>query len=139
MPDFWHLPINPILKIQKFPLSILILGKNLSNFLYPTWKLDNPYCHISHQRKPNSRFAPGAKRVSELLTKTDKYFLFKLNKSPISLIAVELEILLQHVLWHFYSLIKGRSLTTALETGCRIAAQKNLVRGFQNLGDDLFL
>ena len=45
------------------------------------------------------RLGPGAKRVPELMTKTDKYFLFKLNKSPISLslIAVELEILfIQH-------------------------------------------
>ena len=36
------------------------------------------------------------------------------------------------------SLIKGRSLKTALETGCRIAAKKIGQRGFQNLGD-LFL
>ena len=36
------------------------------------------------------------------------------------------------------SLIKGRSLKTALETGCRIAAKKIAQRGFQNLGD-LFL
>ena len=25
MPNFWHLPVNPILKIQKFPLILLIL------------------------------------------------------------------------------------------------------------------
>ena len=37
------------------------------------------------------------------------------------------------------SLIKGRSLKTALETGCRIAAIKICQRGFQNLGDDVFL
>ena len=37
------------------------------------------------------------------------------------------------------SLIQGRSLKTALETGCRIAAKKISQWGFQNLGDDLFL
>ena len=36
------------------------------------------------------------------------------------------------------SLIKGRSLKTALETGCRIAAKKIGQRGFQNLGDLFF-
>ena len=45
---FWHLPINPILKIQQFPLSMLILRQTLSNFVPPVWKLDNPYYHISH-------------------------------------------------------------------------------------------
>ena len=36
------------------------------------------------------------------------------------------------------SLIKGRTLKTALETGCRIAAKKIGQRGFQNLGDLFF-
>ena len=30
MPNFWHLPITPILKIQSF-----LVGKNLSNFVLP--------------------------------------------------------------------------------------------------------
>ena len=38
---FWHLPINPILKIQVCWFS----GKNLSNFVPPAWKLHNPCCH----------------------------------------------------------------------------------------------
>ena len=49
MPNFWHLPINPILKIQLFPLPYLwvcwFLGKNLSNFVTPIWKPHDPYCH----------------------------------------------------------------------------------------------
>ena len=36
------------------------------------------------------------------------------------------------------SLIKGRSLKTALETGCRIAAKKIGQQGFQKLGDLFF-
>ena len=46
MSNFWHLPINPNLKIQLFPLSMLILiGKNLYDFLPHVWKLHNPHCH----------------------------------------------------------------------------------------------
>ena len=41
---FWQLAITPILKIHDFPFG-WILGKNLSNFVSPTWKLDNPYYH----------------------------------------------------------------------------------------------
>ena len=42
---FWHLPTTPIHKIQQFPLDILFLTKNLSNFVSLTWKLHNRYCH----------------------------------------------------------------------------------------------
>ena len=43
--NFWHLPINPILKIQSFPLSTLILRQKSFEFCTPAWKLHNPYCH----------------------------------------------------------------------------------------------
>ena len=43
---FSHLPITPILKIHKFPLVCWFLGKNISNFVAPAWKLNNPCYHI---------------------------------------------------------------------------------------------
>ena len=45
---FWHLRSAPILEIQKFFWVCLFLGKNLSNFVPPVWKLHNPYCHIGY-------------------------------------------------------------------------------------------
>jgi hypothetical protein len=43
MPHFWQLPTKPILKIQSFPSGKVIIVKNLSNFVSPTWKLNNTY------------------------------------------------------------------------------------------------
>ena len=43
-----RLPASPILKIQKFPLGMLILMQNLSKFVPLPWKLHNPYCHKAH-------------------------------------------------------------------------------------------
>jgi hypothetical protein len=37
MPNFWHLPINPILKIQ-FSLSMLILRAKIFLILYPPFE-----------------------------------------------------------------------------------------------------
>ena len=52
MPNFRQLAIKPILKIQQFPLSTCwFLGKNLSNFVPPVWKLHNPYCHNMYLSK----------------------------------------------------------------------------------------
>ena len=45
MPNFWQLATTPILKIQEFPLGMLILRQKFSNFVPPAWKLDNPYYH----------------------------------------------------------------------------------------------
>ena len=42
---FWHLPINPFLKIQWFLLSMLILRQKPFYFCAPLRKLYNPYCH----------------------------------------------------------------------------------------------
>ena len=42
---FWHLLINPILKIQWFLLSMLILRQKPFYFCAPLRKLYNPYCH----------------------------------------------------------------------------------------------
>ena len=49
---FWQLAINPILKIQSFPLVKLIFRQK--SFVSPVWKLHNPYCHnalLSRQGK----------------------------------------------------------------------------------------
>ena len=45
---FWHLPIMPILKFNNCFWVCWFLGKNLSNFVTPAWKLDNRYYHIVH-------------------------------------------------------------------------------------------
>ena len=36
-------------KFNNFLWVCLFLGKNLSNFVPPVWKLHNPYCHIIHR------------------------------------------------------------------------------------------
>ena len=48
---FWHFLTPSLYQFSKFNDSIWVcwfLGKNLSNFVSPAWKLDNPYCHILH-------------------------------------------------------------------------------------------
>ena len=37
--------VNPNSKFNNFPWVCWFLGKNLSNFVSPVWKLHNPYCH----------------------------------------------------------------------------------------------
>ena len=49
-------------KIQSFSL-----GKNLSNFESPNWKLDNPYCHILHDPKPDQKEAKQRNEVWQYL------------------------------------------------------------------------
>ena len=51
MPNFRQLAINPIPRIQQFPLSMLILRQKhfITNFVPPTWKLNNPYYHRVHK------------------------------------------------------------------------------------------
>ena len=39
---------NPILKFNDFLWVCWFLGKNLSYFVPPVWKLHNPYCHNLH-------------------------------------------------------------------------------------------
>ena len=38
-------PLTQFLKFNNFLWVCWFLGKNLSNFVPPAWKLDNPYCH----------------------------------------------------------------------------------------------
>ena len=45
---FWQLAITPILKIQSFPLGMLIFKQKCFQFCTPTWKLNNPYYHTTH-------------------------------------------------------------------------------------------
>ena len=43
--SFWGPPLIQFLKFKKILWVCWFLGKNLSNFIYPVWKLHNPYCH----------------------------------------------------------------------------------------------
>ena len=48
MLNFWHLPVTPILKNSIISFRYVDLsGKNLSNFVTPAWKLNNPYYHTA--------------------------------------------------------------------------------------------
>ena len=45
---------SPLIQFSKFNNFLWVcwfLGKNLSNFVPPVWKLHNPYCHISRGSK----------------------------------------------------------------------------------------
>ena len=44
-PIFDTSPLTPFSKFNNFLWVCLFLGKNLSNFVPPAWKLHNPYCH----------------------------------------------------------------------------------------------
>jgi hypothetical protein len=41
-------PLTQFSKFNNFIWVCWFLGKNLSNFVPPVWKLNNPYCHIHH-------------------------------------------------------------------------------------------
>ena len=42
-------PLTQFSKLNKFLWVCWFLDKNLSNFVPPVWKLDNPYCHSLRQ------------------------------------------------------------------------------------------
>ena len=47
----WKLLRAPLIQFSKLNNVLGVcwfLGKNLSNFIYPIWKLHNPYCHSSY-------------------------------------------------------------------------------------------
>ena len=49
--DFALFDTSPLTQFSKFNNFLWVcwfLGKNLSNFVPPVWKLHNPYCHIDH-------------------------------------------------------------------------------------------
>ena len=48
IPNFWHLPLTQFSKFNNFLWVCWFLGKNLSNFVFPVWKLHNPYCHTGY-------------------------------------------------------------------------------------------
>ena len=46
--DFALFDTSPLVQFSKFKNFLWVcwfLGKKLSNFIYPVWKLHNPYCH----------------------------------------------------------------------------------------------
>ena len=46
--SYWGSPLVQFSKFKNFLWVSWFLGKNLSNFLYPVWKLHNPYYHNAH-------------------------------------------------------------------------------------------
>ena len=54
--DFALFDTSPLVQFSKFKNFHWVcwfLGKNLSNFVPPVWKLHNPYCHILYKPCPN--------------------------------------------------------------------------------------
>ena len=52
MIDFWkllRLPLIQFSRLNNFLWVCWFLGKILSNFVPPVWKLHNPYCHTGYQ------------------------------------------------------------------------------------------
>ena len=45
MTSYWGSPLVQFSKFNNFFWVCWFLCKNLSNFVYPVWKLHNPYCH----------------------------------------------------------------------------------------------
>jgi hypothetical protein len=43
--SYWGSPLVQFSKFNNFLWICWFLCKNLSNFVYPVWKLHNPYCH----------------------------------------------------------------------------------------------
>ena len=48
MHNLWHLPLTQFSKSNHVLWVCWFLGKNLSDFVHPVWKLHNPYCHTEH-------------------------------------------------------------------------------------------
>ena len=51
---FWHLPTFS--KFINFLWVCWFIGKNLSNFVPPAWKLDNPYYHKKDESDDESYY-----------------------------------------------------------------------------------
>ena len=52
--DFALFDTSPLIQFSKFNNYLWVcsfLGKNISNFVPPVWKLHNPYCHSAHIRQ----------------------------------------------------------------------------------------
>ena len=75
MPNFWHLPITPILKLQYFPSSMLIFRQKIFPILYPpTWKLDNLYFHNPYLSESRHDFPPnfsGSETILDLVLRPE--------------------------------------------------------------------
>ena len=56
--NFGTFCISPLTQFSKFNDFLWVcwfLGKNLSNFIPPVWKLHNPYCHNEHSTMCKSK------------------------------------------------------------------------------------
>ena len=74
-PIFDTSPLTQFSKFNNFLWVCWFLGKNISNFVYSAWKLNNPYCHNRYagkRRTVGNRYA-GTKRCvvkKHLMSKT---------------------------------------------------------------------
>ena len=53
-----HSPLQQFSKLNNFLWVCWFLGKNLSNFVSPAWKLDNLYCHNPYLSESRHDFPP---------------------------------------------------------------------------------
>ena len=63
-PIFDTSPLTQFSRFNNFLWVCLFLGKNLSNFVPPVWKLHNPYCHSNDQDHCVSTNIEGACKIS---------------------------------------------------------------------------
>ena len=74
--DFALFGTSPLVQFSKFKKFLWVcwfLGKNLSNFVPPVWKLHNPYCHSGHHR-PNQDIPLQCIFFNHQLTKIMNFF-----------------------------------------------------------------
>ena len=84
--SYWGSPVVQFSKFQNFLWVCWFLGKNLSNLIYPVWKLHNPYCHKNHTIWHKTRPSTYWHIANPLLKESSSLSIFPQNLS-----------LLQHV------------------------------------------
>ena len=60
-------PLTQFSKLNNFFWVCWFLGKNVSNFVYPTWKLDNPYYHNIHKARSCSKDISSCQNVTKTI------------------------------------------------------------------------
>ena len=97
-PIFDTSPLTQFSKFNNFLWVCWFLGKNLSNFVPPVWKLHNPYCHIEDHAW-TLKLNP---LNSVFIKKTDKLGLYS-GKSPRNLLS-------HHLVFQFKNLSRPHAL-----------------------------
>ena len=100
-------------KFKDFLWVCWFLGKNLSNFVYPVWKLHNPYCHNHHLTLECK------KRAGKRLKKNKELRIMKfLNVILFCLRSMNyiLDFLLRLLYWkNSFTCVKGNSSSDSLQ------------------------